>query len=138
MRKILLLNTLLVATFIFSSCGTNSSKNNEEQINIVDSTLLGTYVGVLPCADCAGIETTVFLDANSSYSKISKYLATKETEIKENGEFKYCKKKNILTLISTKNDTTYFGVENNQIILLDADGKKSEGELAKNYILNKK
>lgn len=33
----------------------------------------GTYQGVLPCADCAGIDTTLILNQDGTYTLISQY-----------------------------------------------------------------
>ncbi len=119
MKKIFLLNTLLVVAVIFGSCGKCCKKDGDK-------------------ADCSGIETTITLNADDSYSETSKYLNADSTEVKEEGTYHFCSKRNVATLVSSKNDTTRFAFEGNQIVLLGADGKKAEGELAEHYILKKK
>ena len=34
----------------------------------------GVYAGELPCADCSGIRTTLYLRANGVYTRISEYV----------------------------------------------------------------
>ncbi len=152
MKKIFLLNTLLVVAVIFGSCGKCCKKDGDKaqcsttadttacskSANVKDTTVVGTYFGTLPCADCSGIETTVTFNADDSYSKVSKYLDTETKEFKEEGKYHFCCKRKIATLVSSKNDTTLFAVEGNQIVLLGADGKKTEGDLSEHYILKKK
>ena len=46
----------------------------------------GTYRGVLPCADCPGIETTVTLRADGTYSATSRYL---ERDVARTGEGRF-------------------------------------------------
>ncbi len=145
MKKILFLNTLVAVALLLGSCGKCCKKGGDNQTQCASKeaksevvTAKGTFFGVLPCADCAGIETTVNLNEDNSYSQTDKYLNADSTVVKEEGTFHFCSQRNIATLISSKNDTTLFAVEENQIVLLGADGKKVEGELADHYVLKKK
>lgn len=142
MKKIFLLNVIFATTLLLSSCGGKCCKSDDEnkgcQQTELTATALGTYSGTLPCADCSGIETTIVLNDSNSYTKVSKYLDKEELIINEEGAFTLCPKSNILTLVSVKNDTTYFELGENNITLLDANAKKPEGELAEHYVLNKK
>ncbi len=146
MKKISLLSILLGLCFL-SSCGGSQKTNDKggyvttsdtttlQSVNEQDSIILHTYFGVLPCADCMGIETFVKLEENNTYTQQITYLDTDKPVFKEKGKFKWCAKSRLLTLISNKNDTTRFEVGENNITLLGKDGKKPTGELAENYIL---
>ncbi len=128
MKKIFLLNVIFATTLLLSSCGGKCCKSDDNKESChqakVTATVLGTYSGTLPCADCGGIETTVALNDSNSYTKVSKYLDKEELTINEEGKYSLCPKSNILTLVSVKNDTTYFELGESNITLLDADGKK--------------
>ena len=38
--------------------------------------IAGVYEGMLPCADCAGIRTALYLRASGTYTRVSHYLGT--------------------------------------------------------------
>lgn len=97
---------------------------------------LGTYEGTLPGADCPGIETTLALAPNGSYTLHMKYLE-RETAYDEKGAFEV--KGNLLTLIpSDGGQPAYYKVEENRLRHLNADRQPVTGELAEYYVLQKK
>ena len=40
--------------------------------------VVGTYKGVLPCADCEGMETMIELKSDSTYSRVITYLGKRK------------------------------------------------------------
>ena len=95
MKKILITSVL---TLIFAiSCTTKKEesvttpeateefKDEHNAKNSLD--YLGTYKGILPCADCEGIETTITLNKDETYTSTVKYLGKSSEEIKEIGDF---------------------------------------------------
>lgn len=40
----------------------------------LEASLPGVYEGRLPCADCAGIQTALFLKATGTYTRVSHYI----------------------------------------------------------------
>lgn len=42
----------------------------------LEQTLPGVYEGVIPCADCAGIRTALYVKATGTYTRISQYLGS--------------------------------------------------------------
>lgn len=100
----------------------------------------GTYEGVLPCADCEGVETVLVIESDGSYELTSNYLTQKsdETEFKDRGMIKWDESGSNVTLISTLDtERRQFKVGENQLFYLDEEGNVIEGELAENYILRK-
>ncbi len=92
----------------------------------------GTYTGVMPAADCPGIEVTLILNPDDTYALHQKYLE-RDSEFDAAGA--YTLSGNLLTLEGDSPE--YYRVEENRLRRLDADKKPIEGELASHYILNK-
>ncbi|MFT3756654.1 MAG: copper resistance protein NlpE N-terminal domain-containing protein [Pseudoxanthomonas sp.] len=95
----------------------------------------GAYRGVLPCADCEGIDTLVVLASDGSYSTQSKYKGKGDEIFTEQGSFTWNDAGNTVTL-SGKEPVQYF-VGENQLTRLAQDGTRIEGELAGKYVLAK-
>jgi heat shock protein HslJ/uncharacterized lipoprotein NlpE involved in copper resistance len=95
----------------------------------------GTYKGMLPCADCKGIETVISLNENSfEIKRIFQGKASQPLLLK--GNFIWNQEGNKIYCIEA-NDTLSFLVGENQLFLLDKSGNKIEGSLADKYILRK-
>ena len=99
----------------------------------------GTYTGVLPCADCEGMETEIMLHKDSTYMLSVKYVGKKDAKIfTSEGKFTWIDGFNIkLEGVKEGSPATYF-VGENKLTQLDMQGKKIEGSLASKYILIKK
>jgi heat shock protein HslJ len=95
----------------------------------------GAYRGVLPCADCKGIETVVVLTKEETYSTRSKYLGKSDEVFSTQGRFEWNQAANTVTL-SGPQPAQYFVVEN-QLIRLALDGSRITGPLAEKYVLTK-
>ena len=98
---------------------------------------MGIYKGVLPCADCEGIQTTVELGSGNSYTKKVIYLGKDDQEVFESaGTFTWNDAGNTITLNEEDEPNQYF-VGENVLFHLDMEGNRIEGELAEKYQLNK-
>jgi copper homeostasis protein (lipoprotein) len=96
----------------------------------------GTYSGVLPCANCAGIETKLEIKADYSYMLTTVYLGKTAEPVVQSGSFYWNDAGSIITLGSL--DEVYqLLVGENQLFKLDLEGNKIEGPLADKYILLK-
>jgi len=95
----------------------------------------GAYRGVLPCADCEGIETLVVLASDGTYSTRSKYLGKGDNHFSEQGRFTWNEAGNTITLTG-QSPARYF-VGENQLIRLALDGSRITGGLAQHYVLAK-
>ncbi|HCE56120.1 MAG TPA: hypothetical protein DER05_14455 [Lutibacter sp.] len=138
MKKQFLFITLVLFTILIA-CNPNrkSTQTLENEKNAMPDNSLtsldwpGVYKGVLPCADCDGIETEIKINANLTYEMSSTYLGKNEETFKETGSFKWDDAGAKITLVNTnsKTATNQFLVGENILFKLDADGNRIEGDL---------
>jgi uncharacterized lipoprotein NlpE involved in copper resistance len=96
------------------------------------------YKGVVPCADCEGIETTVVLNADQTYLLRTAYLGKPDAAATEKtGSFTWNTTGNTVILSGIENAPNQYFVGENQLIQLDLAGNKITGDLAAKYILAK-
>lgn len=130
---------LALGLITFFSCNTAKQNNTETGLdghtsqNSLD--WQGTYSGILPCADCEGIETELSLNAESEFVLISEYIdrfvidTVKGTFTWEGNNIKLESQQDEMPLL--------YKVEENQLRQLHLDGKEVTGELAQHYVLRK-
>jgi uncharacterized lipoprotein NlpE involved in copper resistance len=98
----------------------------------------GIYKGVIPCADCVGIETEVILNEDMSFVMRTKYLGKGDQKIfEEKGTFVWDKTGSIVSLKGINETPIQYKVAENKLIQLDMEGNTISGSLADNYILTK-
>ncbi len=99
---------------------------------------IGLYKGILPCADCEGIETSLYLMANNAYLLTKVYKGKDDKKAyKHIGDFDWNEEGTIVTLSNMEDAPNQFIIEETRAIQLDMEGKKIEGTLADNYVLTK-
>lgn len=96
---------------------------------------VGTYKGIFPAADCPGIETTLVINANKTFTQHFSYLE-RNASFEEKGT--YTLKGNLLTLKEENGTMSYYKVEENRVRKLDGNKEIITGDLADFFILNKK
>ncbi|AXY03440.1 copper resistance protein NlpE [Vibrio alfacsensis] len=96
----------------------------------------GTYQGLLPCADCEGIETTLTLNTDGSYTLKQVYKGKEDGEFSSNGQFTWNTAGSTITLVDESAPNQYF-VGENILMKLDMNGEKATGDLASFYNLSK-
>jgi len=92
MKKITLPATLLALIF-----GLNACIHGCTTTNIVPD-WVGVYAGTMPCADCPGIQTTVELHQDSTYTIQTKYLDKSDELFTETGKFQWSAQGNSIIL----------------------------------------
>jgi len=95
----------------------------------------GTYEGVLPCADCEGIQTIITLNSDDTFTLSQKYLG-KDNVVDDKGSIMW-HDGTIVHLKGTSVDMK-LKVGENQLFFLDQEGKVIDGPLKEKYILTKK
>lgn len=95
----------------------------------------GSYQGVVPCADCAGIKVTLQLAANQHY-QLSRYYQERADEPEQTeGQFRWSSDGRTIQLDDAAG--SQFLVGENRLLLLDQQGQRIGGELAAQYWLDK-
>jgi copper homeostasis protein (lipoprotein) len=97
----------------------------------------GTYEGVIPCADCEGIKTVVTLHIDLTYAFSAAYLGKPGKPFETTGTFSWNEAGNTVRLAGLENRPNKYFVGEGYLLQLDMDGKKIEGESARNYTLKK-
>ncbi len=97
----------------------------------------GTYRGLLPCADCQGIQKTITLDSNDNYRLLVKYTGKDDNPAEYTGTFRWNRDGNTITLSEIDDEQVSYFVVDNALAQLDMNGNKITGPLALNYILSK-
>jgi heat shock protein HslJ len=97
----------------------------------------GTYQGVIPCADCEGIRTSVTLMKNGEYSRTVTYVGKQETGTTESGTFEWNEAGSKVTLLPGNGAPQQYQVGENVLFHLDREGNRITGDLADKYMLMK-
>ncbi|MDR0872888.1 MAG: copper resistance protein NlpE [Prevotellaceae bacterium] len=127
----------------FASCGGGQKQHNQEEIVITemaDNSRIsvnwkGTYTGVIPCADCEGINVTIVL-SDSTYQLSYDYLGKGKSPVTEiSGSFSWDDKGGTITLANDASIPPYYQVGEGRLIQLDMEGKHITGENAEMYEL---
>ncbi|WP_413997842.1 copper resistance protein NlpE [Flavobacterium sp. W1B] len=143
---------LFCSSLFFLSCKNGTNKNDIEVVatkasdaNAVDEhnsqnslDWSGTYSGVVPCADCEGIETEIILNKDMTFIRRTKYLGKGDQKVAEEiGSFVWDKTGSIVSLKGIDEAPGQYKVGENKLMQLDMEGKVITGSLADNYILKK-
>lgn len=96
------------------------------------------YQGVLPCADCQGIKTTLSLFPENQYQLSRVYLGKSEEVFRSTGVFNADIKKNIIRLErSATAGPTAYKMQEGSLLQLDINEKEITGDMASRYKLVK-
>ena len=98
----------------------------------------GTYKGVLPCADCEGIETKLKLNQDKTYELKETYLGKGDGKAFESqGSFQFDSKNSSIIKLDKAGDSRKYFVAEGYLNALDMDGNEITGDLADHYKLTK-
>jgi len=132
---------------LIAACNSNPSpiaSTDSAYKTVVPQTALvnaENYVGILPCADCEGIDVSLQLNRDSSFIMDSFYKGTRgdsaDNHLKEIGSWSL-HGADTLYLINTNSHLTKYLKKNSTLTQLDGDGKVITGPLASMFILHKK
>lgn len=112
-------------------------KTTVPRIAVIDAE---EYTGSLPCADCDGIDISLQLNKNETYTMISVYkgsdVDSSNKSFKDNGTWSM-HGDDTLYLTNASQSTKYIKT-GADLIQLDGSGNKITGPLAGKFILHKK
>ena len=95
----------------------------------------GTYQGVIPCADCEGIQTVVTLNKDMTYAFSATYLGKPGKPFEKTGTFSWNEAGNTVILAGLENRPNKYFVGERYLLQLDVEGRKIEGASASLYRL---
>ncbi len=139
---------LLASIFFLAGCGSESSEVENEEVTITENVdpehnarisldFLGVYSGILPCADCEGVETQLTLNADETYMLSSKYIGKGGGQpFQSKGSYSW-KDGNTIELSGVTDGAFLYKVQENKLVQLDLEGNLIEGEIAAKYELQK-
>ena len=95
----------------------------------------GSYQGIIPCADCEGIQTVVTLHNDMTYAFSATYLGKPGKPFTMTGTFSWNEAGNTVILAGLENRPNKYFVGERYLLQLDMEGKKIEGASASLYRL---
>lgn len=130
---------LLIAAIFTLSCSAGQNRISSQNTNYEQyKVAAGVYRGTTPCADCKGIRTEIVLDERGGYSISRTYLGKRGGRFIDQGSYSIEKESGILTLTDRSGLLEgRFIITEEQLEMLDSEGKSIEGEFAGMYILRK-
>jgi len=136
------LGAVAILMLVQSCTAIKPLKNDNYYTSKADSSMnspdwSGTYTGILPCADCEGIQTTMKINRDLTYSIETRYLGKSNEIRKAEGTFSFDRSGNTISLDNTEDKTSpsFYAVGENKLTQLDLKGKIITGSLSDKYIL---
>jgi len=136
-------NVILILVLLFiglASCKSARKAQTNDLKSTADNSMTsvdwaGTYQGILPCADCEGIQTQVVLNIDLSYVLKTSYIGKGDSVFHTKGTFKWDESGSKITLDNTEKQI--YQVGENKLFHLDKNGNRITGNLENNYIMEK-
>ena len=142
--KRIILSVMMIA--VMTACGNSKKTDNNatdpaEKTEAVDMHTAensldyqGIYKGTLPAADCPGIEATLTINQDSTFTLKYVYI-DRNSSFEDKGT--YTIEGSVLTTKGEDGAITYYKVGEGQVSMLDAEKQPVTGPLAEHYILKK-
>lgn len=135
------LSILLFGLFLVAAIGCNNPKQKAEtdpdmRTSEVAPDYRGAYEGTLPCADCEGIKTRLTIKDDGTFVLNSEYLGEEDNKFEDKGTY-FIENGEILVTQDQDGDQKYYRIQAGSLLMLDADKKAVEGEIASYYILKR-
>lgn len=121
---------------VFSACHHKSVPMGDTSRNALD--WQGTYYGILPCADCPGIQTMIHLNDDNTFVMATSHLDRDGSGQRKSGTFTWDRSGSRITLdVPGASTKPVYKVGENRLISLALDGSEITGQLASQYVLTK-
>jgi uncharacterized lipoprotein NlpE involved in copper resistance/heat shock protein HslJ len=153
MKKEIIL--ILMFALVFASCNTgkqsgNSGNNNSDSGIVMSPEFIaehssrsavdwaGVYKGMIPCADCEGIDVEIQLNEDNSYKMVMNYLG-KNATFNDQGFFEWDETGGkVRFVVEGEGVGNWYRVGENNLLMLDADGNRIENNFPPEiYMLEK-
>jgi heat shock protein HslJ len=130
-RKNSLVLTFLMVLLALGASAENPDPAHNSRVSLDWSV---TYRGVLPCADCEGIETVITLTEEGTYIRSLRYLGREDGYRRDQGEFEWNDTGSGIVLAAQEQA---YQVGESRLFHLDRQGQRIDGPLAERYVLMK-
>lgn len=149
MKKLLVMFSAAIFMATSFSCSSEKSLEQGDSVEISASSVAigdnsqnsldwkGVYKGVLPCADCEGIETTITLKSDGKFVRTLNYLGKEDGFFSEEGAFQWNESGSKITISNLQGESQMYLVGENALFHLDKEGNRITGDLAAKYTLPK-
>jgi uncharacterized lipoprotein NlpE involved in copper resistance len=135
-----LLIYMLVVVFLITgiiSCTSNKTPRIPDyHTPEISMSWSGVYTGIIPAADCPGIDVQLTLNYNGTFALQYLYIDRGDSILIHQGLFTWDKTGSIV-ILDIENFPPYYMVAQGRLIQLDMQGKRITGDLADHYILEK-
>jgi len=144
-------------SYLFLSCGTTSTQTtnvnphaephiamhqeliNENKQKVFNENyakeISGTYMGMIPCADCEKINYKIQLHDDLSYVMEYQYIGKSSATIKKSGKYHINNNRLLIQLDNAANSMNFLKKMPYGLLLLDKNGNEINGDLADKYKL---
>ncbi len=133
----------ILLLFILLNCNRSDGDSESPVIDMHNSMIAldweGLYKGIVPCADCEGIDTRIQINYDLTYEKQTKYIGKSDSVFVKTGTFRWSDDGGSITLENIPYDEApaRYMVGENMLFQLDLEGNRITGELSDHYILRK-
>jgi len=127
-KKVIIAAVLALGALSLFGCHT-SAMNREAPLQAMQQ----SFSGVVPCADCSGIETSLFLQQDGTYVLQETYLGAKDGELTFASYGSWARTADKLVLTDSKGGKRYFHPQGDNLAMLDSTGSPIVSQF--NYVL---
>ena len=131
MKKILILSTIIFLIII----GCSSAPEFVPDPKSVTFLTNGIWLGMLPCADCEGIDYQINLKNDYTFKQKSVYKGKSEEIFIDEGRWGFVS--DSVIAVSGNEDYKMFLIQQDHLVMLDQDGNKIESSFEERYHLSK-
>ena len=141
MNRVVVLLLCASIAFACSKESKDTATSNAEataSAETIPSEFIGTFNGVLPCADCEGMETSLTLNANKTFLKAVKYLGKDTKVFMTKGSYEVDGKTGMVTMSPNDGESIpNYRMVAGRMVQLDMSNNIVTGDLSNAYILAK-
>lgn len=134
MKKTLLSAMAALTLFALIGC------NNRSDVDVIQPTQVAelkpmqqSWRGILPCADCEGIETSLFLEKDGTWVMNERYQGVREEPSSFASYGTWARTADKLVLTDSQGEKSYYRAKGEALEMLDREGNPIESQL--NYTL---
>lgn len=131
MNKVILLSAFMFLIIIGCSSAPETIPDNKQTTFLTN----GIWLGMLPCADCEGIDYQLNLKNDFTFKQKSAYKGKSEELFIDEGNWSFVS--DSIISVDGSDDRKLFLVTSKDLILLDQDGNRIESDFEEKYHLHK-